>query len=418
MTTSHKEPEVRLLYLHNETLDFQRANVLQVLNMCKAFADHGVQTTLALADSGLDADGMKKVIASEFGPVRDLRVMSYRKVTVANRLKILGSYHGVRSLLRHVTADICFVRDPLMCVLAVRAGLPTMYESHNARFQNRSTVLNGLWERQMRRVAGRPNFVSVVPISEALASVWRTRGIPDRQILTLHDGFDANLFSTPMTQMQARAKLGLPPEGPLIVYTGSLYKDRGIPSILHLASQMRQCKFLVVGGPDDARRHYQSEAIAGGLQNIFFTGRVAHTQIPTYLAAADVLLMIWSAEVPTINYCSPMKVFEYMAAGRIIVGHGFPTIREVLEDGATAYLADPQSIDDLQSKLELAIADGYPSPMAERARQQAFGRFSWFSRAGAVLEHWRNEGTAPEAASAKGTGIDRHRRRGMNGSQS
>jgi glycosyltransferase involved in cell wall biosynthesis len=42
-----------------------------------------------------------------------------------------------------------------------------------------------------------------------------------------------------------------------------------------------------------------------------------------------------------VPYASPLKVFEYMAAGRAIVAPDQPNIREVLRDGETALLFDP-----------------------------------------------------------------------------
>ena len=122
-----------------------------------------------------------------------------------------------------------------------------------------------------------------------------------------------------------------------------------------------------------------------GLSNIVFTGHVRHQDVKQYLFAADVLLMIWSRQVPTINYCSPLKMFEYMAAERIIVGHAFPTILEVLKDGEDAYLADPDSFDDLRKKMALALNEEYPNSMAKRARELAMKKYTWQARARAIL---------------------------------
>ena len=58
--------------------------------------------------------------------------------------------------------------------------------------------------------------------------------------------------------------------------------------------------------------------------------------------------MIWTDKTNTMNYCSPLKLFEYMAAGRIIVGHDFPTISEVLTNNETALLVPPDSFEALR----------------------------------------------------------------------
>ena len=75
-----------------------------------------------------------------------------------------------------------------------------------------------------------------------------------------------------------------------------------------------------------------------------------------------------------------------MAANRIIVGHGFPTIKEVLIDGKTAYLANPESFDELSGKLEKALNDKYPSKIADNARKLVLKHFTWKRRASAILQ--------------------------------
>jgi glycosyltransferase involved in cell wall biosynthesis len=95
--------------------------------------------------------------------------------------------------------------------------------------------------------------------------------------------------------------------------------------------------------------------------------------------------MTWTKKVKTINYCSPLKMFEYMAAGRIIVGYGFPTIKEVLDDGKTALLADPDSFDELKAKLKRALEADSIEGIAERARDLALNRYSWDQRAKSIL---------------------------------
>jgi glycosyltransferase involved in cell wall biosynthesis len=183
-----------------------------------------------------------------------------------------------------------------------------------------------------------------------------------------------------------RKKLHLPLDKKIVLYTGSLYANRGIDNILKLAKLFPQVYFLVIGGPEKQKNDYIKSALIQKTKNIRFLGYIPHFKVKDYLIAADVLLMIWSKEVKTINYCSPLKVFEYMASGRIIVGHAFPTIKEVLTDGETAYLTNPDSFDELQMKISLALAQNYPNSMAQTAQRLALNKYSWKVRAQTILE--------------------------------
>ena len=79
-----------------------------------------------------------------------------------------------------------------------------------------------------------------------------------------------------------------------------------------------------------------------------------YIQTPEYLYSGY-SVSLWSYEVPTINYCSPLKIFEYMAAGRTILAQGFPTILEVLHNNENAIIAKPDSFQDLYDKLKYAL---------------------------------------------------------------
>src|SRR5262249_13241169 len=63
---------------------------------------------------------------------------------------------------------------------------------------------------------------------------------------------------------------------------------------------------------------------------------------PRWLAAAAVLVLPNSrAEPISARYTSPLKLFEYMAAGRPIVASDLPSLREVLTGGRNAVLVPP-----------------------------------------------------------------------------
>ena len=76
-----------------------------------------------------------------------------------------------------------------------------------------------------------------------------------------------------------------------------------------------------------------------------------------------------------------------MAAGRIIVGHGYPTIKEVLIDGETALLAPPGDFTKLKEKLQSALDDHSCEKLAVQARESAFSKYSWDLRAKYILDH-------------------------------
>lgn len=386
--TIKKPPIMKLLYIHDTQITSEQANLIQVLQMCRSFANGGVEVVLAIPKSkDCDNDNFyREMISRKLGVGVNFSTITFPKLTICGRLNVVGGYFGVRRLLKRFKADICLLRNVSFIDLVLKTNIPLIYESHNALLHNKSKILNAFWHRHIITKSKEKQFLKFITISKALANYWKSKGVPEEKIVAIHDGVDYQKFSKIKEMSVVRKELGLPPTQKIVLYVGSLYQNRGMETIINLAQCFRDAFFLVVGGPDKRKRFYEGIAKKRNINNVYFRGYVAHYEVTDYLFAADVLLMIWTKKVKTINYCSPLKMFEYMAAGRIIVGHAFPTIKEVLEDGKTALLADPNSFDDLQKKIAIALELNYPNPMAEAARRLALKKYSWKTRAQTIMD--------------------------------
>jgi glycosyltransferase involved in cell wall biosynthesis len=204
-------------------------------------------------------------------------------------------------------------------------------------------------------------------------------------MITLHDGFAAQQFEKLPSLQSVRRTLKLPLNKRIAMYAGSLYPDREITTILDLAGDFQEVFFVIVGGPDKTADKIRKIASERNLANIYLTGYIPQEEIPGYLAAADILLALWSRKVITINYCSPMKLFEYMASGKLIVAHGFPTIHEVLTDKSDSLLVNPDSYHDLNTTFQIALDNPDHTALGEKARNLAFEKYTWEKRVDAIL---------------------------------
>lgn len=376
---------MNLLYLHNTPLNAAKANIIQVLHMCDAFARLGAEVTLALPEGTykLTPAEIRGLIESRLNRQPGFRVAFFRKATPFGRLKSLGGFAGAYRFLKKTKTDLCLVRTPFFR-LTTGLGIPTILESHNTRLNFRYRLADRYWKRQLMKRIDSPHFLKMVTISHALGRFWREYGVPEEKLLVAHDGVDPSEFVPEISRTAARQALELPLEPRIVVYAGSLYPDREIETVLELAVLHPEALFIVIGGPEKRKQVYEKIAAQENVENISFVGYIPHVAVRDYLFAADVLLMIWSRKVRTIHICSPLKMFEYMAAGRVIVGHDFPVIREVLDED-TAYLADPDSPVDLHARLNAALDEPFPSARASRARKKVLKDYTWEQRARSIL---------------------------------
>jgi glycosyltransferase involved in cell wall biosynthesis len=81
------------------------------------------------------------------------------------------------------------------------------------------------------------------------------------------------------------------------------------------------------------------------------------------------------------RYTSPLKLFEYMAAGKPIVASDLPALAEVLRHGENALLAEAGNPDALAAAIRRVLED---RALAERIARTAFDEapnYSWQRRA-------------------------------------
>ncbi len=377
---------MNLLYVDHARVDSQTANVVQMVNMCQAFAQNGVDVTWVIAAARNERLKASAIAGAILDEKPGFEIITYPKLTPMGRFEILGSYPGASSLLKKLPRpDVCFVRDPLMLTLSMNLDWFTVFEAHSSVIQTRYPLLDELWRREVLRNVKKAPLARFVAISGALMRYWRQKGVPEEKLLVLHDGFSDHILGAEIRQADARAMLGLPPDRKIAVYSGSLQPDRGIERIILLAKRFSETLFIVLGGPDDCRSIYEAQAARAGLCNIRWPGFVPHPTVAKYLFAADVLLLLRTQNDPFIDSNSPLKLFEYMAAGRIIVAEAFPTVLEVIDE-RTAFLAQPALLDDLSEKLSQALAQCYPSPVATLARQMAIGEYTWVRRTRKILD--------------------------------
>ena len=173
-------------------------------------------------------------------------------------------------------------------------------------------------------------------------------------------------------------------------YTGHLYPGRGAELILDIAVRLPDVNFLLIGGePDDVTR-IQAESKTRGLDNVALAGFIPNAELPRYQAACDILLMPYQKRVAASSggniaqYLSPMKVFEYLACGRVIISSDLPVLREVLNEG-NAILLPP---DDADAWVE-GIRDVRNSPQKRQSLSMKASddaqQYSWENRAERVL---------------------------------
>lgn len=380
-------PDLHVHYLWGGDLGARLANCVHVLKMCEAMHALGHEVTLYHCSSpGVDAEA----IFARHG-IRH----RYDLERVASRPGVWRHLFGLQAAWRvrrrASGRDLVFSRFLPAGAWAALAGVPTIQELHVPA----DTASARLYLRLL--LAGR-GFRKLVVITRVLERELQ-RAVPQRQwadILVEADGVNLEEYA-------AAAMLPVPADiapltgaRPLVGYVGSLYPGKGAEMILSIASHLPAAHFLVVGGPEEVAAEYRRQGLEQGIGNVTWLGPRDNAEVPRYVLACDVLLLPNQRNVVLLGrqdigqWTSPLKLFEYMAAGKVIVASKLPVLAEVL-NADNAVLCEPDDPAQWAATVGhiLAAPDQY-RPLAERARRDV-ERHGWQQRAARCIAAARAE---------------------------
>ncbi len=295
------------------------------------------------------------------------------------------SLRAVRAA-RRWRADLYYVWPYQAAALASRMGLPTLLELHD-RPQGRMGPV--LFRRFLGGGGARRVVITTVALLDWVREFYAELLDPPSTIVA-PNGVDLARYHNLPTAEDARKLLDLP-DRPTAGYTGHLYRGRGLDLMVELAQHHPEVNFLWVGGEETAVERWRARLEELGLENISLLGFLSNEEMPMVQASCDVLLMPYERHIEvssggdTAAFASPMKVFEYLAAGRAILASDLPVIREILNESNSMLLPADDTAAWIEALGTLMSDPGQRSWLAAHAQEDA-PQYSWIARAERALE--------------------------------
>ena len=230
----------------------------------------------------------------------------------------------------------------------------------------------------------------VVVVSNALRDQLVAAGIGPGKIVVNPNGVDPAQFRPDVDGAAVRRRLGI--DGSIVVgFSGTFGMWHGIPTLAEVLAPVAQARLavhwlLIGGGP--LRRLVDAAVEQQGLADRVSTpGLVPHAEMPTYLAACDILVSPHGRQADGGEFFgSPTKLFEYMAAGRPIVASAVGQIAETLVDEHSALLVPPEDAPALSTAIMRLVDDAcLRLRLAQAARRAAEDHHTWRQNAERVL---------------------------------
>ncbi len=346
------------IYLSRSRLHRNRANLFQTLKTAHALYHAGVGLSLWLPPwHRLDV----QTRLSDLGLGSTLPIV--RRQLLHRRWPV-GVF--AKAYQHHLArAETLYTRDAGLALALCRHGLRCHLEVHEVTPLHTAGLLA---EVIARHRAG--YIASLLPISQAAFTLLANAGASLARMSVVPSAVDVAAFAA-VGAVRAEQL-----QHPVGIYAGTMTHCRGL-GVLQAIADSGCCKVLLVG---DLKQALQ---VSPGLH---LQGFVPPAQIPVLYDRAGLALMPYQADLRHAGVISPLKIYEAMAAGRVVLASDLPAIREIIRDGENGFLLPPDQpsawitrIEQLQRNPEQGVL------VAQRARQMA-QQHSWQHRAERLVQ--------------------------------
>lgn len=337
---------LRILYVFDAPLPDTGADTEQVVNTVSALSRQG--HTLEILLPGL-----------ETGPGDSAQLREYYQVDgefAVHRLK--RRYHGLRGFekwshalraTRHpavTSADLIYTRNLPAAWSFLRNGKRVVYE-HFRPWGDQHPPLQPF----LRQILRHPNLVGAVFHSQHAQQSYLRLGVAESRLLVAHNGWDPARMEPRLSRSEARTGLGLEADRFTVVYTGRMNARKGLEIILEAARRATELRFVLIGSEGEGPVEKEAAALA----NVRVVPWQRFSELAPWLYAADALVI-----PPSLaplerhgNTVLPIKVFLYLAAGRVLLAPIAPDTAELLTDDRNAALVPPGDVDATVARLRL-----------------------------------------------------------------
>jgi len=328
---------MKILYLSASTFPSDSANSIQVMRMCEAFATLGHQVTLV----GYQGDllmGTREIFHRYWG--------------------LLLVLHGVTWLILYIPVMLCWdgLRECstyLWCTKSISCLL------RMGRFEKDGS---GRW--QSHRVLNHSNKVVVA-----------------------HDAAKEPVCSSAPKSIEKKIAEARERGQMIAVYAGKISSEKSMQLLVEqgLCARTPFVYFVICGGSPEELDVWRKKLEV--LPNVLLTGRLSPRVVGCVLRTADVCIAPFAkVGAGRVGWFSPLKLFEYMAAGKPLIVSDLPPLREIVDPEIGA-LCSPENILDWVGVLK----DFYEHPekrktMGAKAYQRFLRYYRWEVRAQMVLE--------------------------------
>lgn len=252
-------------------------------------------------------------------------------------------------------------------IAALISKIPAVVTEHNVypMYKFKRRIINWLLAKKTNKIIAVSNMVKDYIVSRD----W----IAPSGVEVVYNGIDIAAFDSSIGKKEARERLGLDKDTPLIGIVARLSRQKGHVYLFRAMAMIREevpdARLIVVGSGPLEQSLKEEVSMLGIDSAVSFLG--ARRDVPVILKAMDLFVL------PSMWEGFPVALLEAMASGLPVVAASVGGVGEVVKDGETGFLVQPKDEESLGRRIISLLEDEEKSlEFGANGKRLVEGKFS------------------------------------------
>jgi len=317
---------MNICYISNSATPSSNASSLQIAKLCEFISKEGHDVKLVLPNTGL-----KKNFYNFYNIKKkyELKRLRYFKTFPKGLNYYLFSVIAILSS-NFFKQDLYITRNFFTSFL-----LSILNKNHILEIHDDISIEGRIIQILVKyfRILNYKSLIKIVVTTKTLKKKYIKHGVSKKKIKVLHNASSFKSKFQRITRNKKCLKIG---------YFGAIYNSRGINLIIELSSLDKKNKYYVYGGT-----FQQIKEIKNNIKNknIYFYPYIPYSKVEKKINQIDVCILPYTSKITVSGnvgdisrFTSPLKIFDYMKLGKIIISSNLPVLNEILINGYNSIL--------------------------------------------------------------------------------
>ena len=312
---------MNICYISNSAAPSKNASSLQTAKLCEALSKIGHKVILILPDTGYKQKNYNNFydIKSKF----EIKRVKYFKKFPTGINYYLYSLISIL-ISRYKNQNLYITRNFFTSLLLCFFNKSHILEVHDD-IQIEGRIVKFLVK--YFKYLNNKNILKIITTTNTLKNKYhKSYFVRKDKLLVLHNASSLKLKFKKYKSLNRNLKIG---------YFGSIYKSRGLNMLIKLSSEDINNKYYIYGGSKKTIKDLNNKY---SLKNLNFQSYIPYSKIKKKLKNVDICILPYTNKITVSGnvgdiskYTSPLKIFDYMITGKLIICSNIKVIKEVLK---------------------------------------------------------------------------------------